>query len=241
MRHFYLKHFGILFLAFSSAISAQSHNWNSPSEVVKKIKKKYAELKAYSADFKIQTTNNKSTVNMKGVCKIKNPGKIRYDFSQPDGDAIVSDGKTLWIYIHKKGAVGKQDLEINKTNSSGEPIFQQNTAAGLNRIFRKYHYKFDSIEQPQKMDGKSYFVLALEQREKIGGFEFMTLYVDSDSYIIQKAKGRDARGKETVIEYSNINLNPDFEDGIFKYSISGNAKIVNNPLVSPPAEKEKKE
>ncbi|HNO24421.1 MAG TPA: outer-membrane lipoprotein carrier protein LolA, partial [Leptospiraceae bacterium] len=90
-------------------------------------------------------------------------------------------------------------------------------------------------------DGKSYFVLALEQREKIGGFEFMTLYVDSDSYLIQKAKGRDARGKETVIEYSNINLNPDFEDGIFKYSISGNAKIVNNPLVSPPAEKEKKE
>ncbi len=214
---------------------AQAHNWNSPSEVVKKIKKKYSEIKTIAADFQINTVNNKKTTNMKGTCQFKNPGKIRYDFAQPNGDTIVSDGKTLWIFIKKIGAVGKQDLEIQKNNNSGEPIFQAASGTGLSRIFRKYHYKFDSINQPQKgEDGKDYFVLALEQREKIGGFENMTLFIDANEYLIKKAIGRDSRGKESTIQYSNIQIDTEIEDGVFNYHISGNAKIVNNPLVSSP-------
>jgi outer membrane lipoprotein carrier protein len=223
--------FLLLLLPFT--LYSQAHNWNSPSEVVKKIKKKYSEIKTLSADFTINNTINKKNTTLTGKCKFKNPGKIKYEFSQPEGDVIVSDGKTLWIYIKKIGAVGKQDLEIQKDNSSGEPIFQTNSISGLNRLFRKYHYKFNSINQPQKGDnGKNYFVLALEQREKIGGFETMTLYVDSENYLIYKAIGKDSRGKETILEYSKVALNSEMEDGEFNYHISGNAKIVNNPLVS---------
>jgi outer membrane lipoprotein-sorting protein len=228
-----MKYLFIILLLLPSLLLAQAHNWNSPSEVVKKIKKRYSELKSYTSEFTITINNNKKSTQMKGSCSYKTPGKIRYDFSNPEGDTIVSDGKTLWIYIKKIGAVGKQDLEISKNNTSGEPIFQANSIPGLNRIFRKYHYKFDSINQPQKLeDGKEYFVLSLEQREKIGGFENMTLYVNSNDYIVYKAIGKDARGKETILEYSKFNPDTEIEDGIFNYHISGNAKIVNNPLVS---------
>ena len=223
----------ILFLfLYSFSLFSQAHNWNSPSEVVKKVKKRYSELKSYSSDFLITINNNKKSTQMKGNCLFKSPGKSRYDFEAPDGDAIVSDGKTLWIYIKKIGAVGKQDLEISKNNTSGEPIFQANSLPGLNRIFRKYHYKFDSINQPQKLEGKEYFVLSLEQREKIGGFETMTLYINANDYIVHKAIGKDSRGKETILEYSKFIPDAEIEDGLFNYHISGNAKIVNNPLVS---------
>ncbi|MCB1140762.1 MAG: outer membrane lipoprotein carrier protein LolA [Leptospiraceae bacterium] len=224
----------ILMLFFPlSFLFSQAHNWNSPSEVVKKVKKKYAGVQTLSANFTINTTQNKKNATLTGACKFKSPGKIKYEFTSPDGDAIVSDGKTLWIYIKKIGAVGKQDLEIEKENSSGDPIFVPNSNTGLNRLFRKYHYKFNSINQPQKSDdGKKYFVLALEQREKIGGFEHMTLYIDAETYLIHKAVGKDSRGKETTLEYSKIVLNSEMEDGEFNYHISGNAKIVNNPLVS---------
>ncbi len=221
------------FFSFNSLFS-QAHNWNSPSEVVKNVKKKFAEMKSYTADFKIQTVNNKKTSNMKGKATYKSPGKIRYEFAEPDGDLIVSDGKTLWIYIKKINAVGKQDLEINKQNTSGEPIFQSASPAGLNRLFRKYHYKFDTISQPRNAnnDGKSYFVLSLEQREKIGGFENMLLYIDAETYLVKKTIATDSRGKQTTIEFVNMILDPEVEDGTFNYHISGNSKIVNNPLVS---------
>lgn len=208
------------------------HNWNSPSEVVKNIKKKFADMKTYTADFKIQTIKEKKTINMRGKCTYKNPGKIKYEFAEPDGDLVVSDGKTLWIYIKKMNAVGKQDLEINRNNTSGEPIFQAASPPGLNRLFRKYHYKFDNINQPRVIDGKSYFVLSLEQREKIGGFENILLHVDAETYLIKKSIATDSRGKQTVIDFSNIVMDTEIEDGIFNYHISGNSKIVNNPLVS---------
>lgn len=221
-----------LIILFPFVLTPQAHNWNSPSEVVKKVKKRYSELKSYTSDFIVTINSNKKTTQMKGNCLFKSPGKIRYDFEAPEGDTIVSDGKTLWIYIKKIGAVGKQDLEISKNNTSGEPIFQANSLPGLNRIFRKYHYKFDSINQPQKIDGKDSFVLSLEQREKIGGFETMMLYISASDYIVYKAIGKDSRGKETILEYNKFIPDAELEDGLFNYHISGNAKIVNNPLVS---------
>ncbi|PJZ70397.1 hypothetical protein CH373_11775 [Leptospira perolatii] len=224
----------ILFLSFPfSAGSQPSHNWNSPSEVVKQVRKTFSEIQSYKADFQIQTESNKKVRNMRGVCYYKKGGKIRYQFSDPAGDEIVSDGKTLWIFIKRLNAVGKQDLTLNKSNKSG-PIFSTFTEEGLSRIFRKYHYKFDSIEQPQvsPKDNRKYFVLALEQREKIGGYETMTLYVDAENYFIKKAVASDGRGKTTTVEFSGIDKNADLEDGQFNYRPDGNAKIVNNPLVS---------
>ncbi|TGN20069.1 LolA family protein [Leptospira idonii] len=214
--------------------TAPAHNWHSPSEVVKKIKKKFSEIGSYSADFQIRTEENKKEKTMRGKCLYKRPGKIRYNFNEPEGDEIVSDGKTLYIFIKKLGAVGKQDLSLDKKNSSG-PIFTTNSADGLARLFRKYHYKFDAIEQPRlaiDKDPTQYFVLELDQREKIGGFEKMKLFVDSQSYLIKRAVATDGRGKVTTIAFSNINFEEEIQDGVFNFHISGNAKIVNNPLVS---------
>ncbi|MCB1190717.1 MAG: outer membrane lipoprotein carrier protein LolA [Leptospiraceae bacterium] len=215
-------------------VGTQPHNWNSPSEVVKKIKKKYSEINNYKAEFLIETVYNKKSTTMKGSCVYKSPGKIRYDFTEPEGDIVVSNGKFLWIYLKKIEAVGKQDLSIQKEDSSGKPIFTSMDSHGLSRLFRKYHYRFESIQQPKKdeTDNRSYFVLSLEQREKIGGFENITLYVDSENYLIKKAIANDSRGKTTTIVFSKMELNTDMEDGIFNYRIGGNVKIINNPLVS---------
>lgn len=217
----------------ASHVFAQAHNWHSPAEIVKKIKKKYQDINSYTADFTIKTVFNKKTKNMNGKSYFKNPGKIKYSFASPTGDEIVSDGKTLWIYIKRLNAVGKQDLSLDKKNSSGS-IFSTGTAKGLDRLFKKYHYKFNSINQPQvdSEDGKQYFVLTLDQRVKIGGYEKMLLYVDAEDYFIKKTIAEDGKGKETTIWFTNVEINPELEDGMFNYHISGNAKIVNNPLVT---------
>jgi outer membrane lipoprotein carrier protein len=226
-----------LVFVIQPTLTAQSnpvHNWHSPSEVVKKIKKKFSEINSYAADFQIRTVENKKEKTMRGKCLYKRPGKIRYNFSEPEGDEIVSDGKTLYIFIKRLGAVGKQDLTLDKKNSSGA-IFNTNSADGLSRLFRKYHYKFDAIEQPRLMvekDPTLYFVLELDQREKIGGYEKMRLFVDSESYLIKRAIATDGRGKETTIAFTNINFEEEIQDGVFNFHMSGNAKIVNNPLVS---------
>ena len=60
----------------------------------------------------------------------------------------------------------------------------------------------------------------------------MLLYIDAETYLVKKTIATDSRGKQTTIEFVNMVLDPEVEDGTFNYHISGNSKIVNNPLVS---------
>ena len=39
------------------------------------------------------------TVSSKGVFLQQRPGKVAITFTEPAGDRIVSDGKTLWVYL----------------------------------------------------------------------------------------------------------------------------------------------
>jgi outer membrane lipoprotein-sorting protein len=228
----------IVFFVGYNSLFAQAeppHHWNSPSEVVKKVKANFSNLPGYSAEFKISINENKKSKQLAGKCYYKKPGKIRYNFSSPEGDTIVSDGKILWIYIKKSGAVGKQDLQIQRKNKSGSNLFTTQTPDGLSRLFRKYHYKFDNVEQPRSIDPqdpKKYFILSLEQREKIGGFEKMTLFIDASTYWISKTIASDGRGKESQLVFLNQRQEDDLEDGIFNYRPEGTTKIVNNPLVT---------
>lgn len=234
MYHFLRKTavtFFIFAVAASLPVTGQSHNWNSHAEVAKKVKQKFENLSTYSADFSITTTEGGRVKNMRGKLYYKSPGKIRYDFSSPQGDLIVSDGKMLWIYISRLKAVGKQDLTLNTKNEDNNKIFIGTPGPGITRLFSKYHYRFDSVEQPRQIDGKSVFVLDMDQRVKIGGFEKIKLYIDSTSYLILKAVGSDNLSRQTEIIFSNQSENPEIAGKLFQYNPPENVRVVLNPLV----------
>ena len=192
----------------------------------------FRELKTYRANFTIQTVHGKSRKLQKGVCFYQAPDRLRYQFSVPAGNLMISDGKFLWIYIPRLRAVGRQDLQLDKKNESNNSIFVGNPGPGLVRLFRKYHYRFDSPKQPRELDGGSYFVLDMEQREKIGGYEKIKLHVDSKNYLVYKAVGSDGYGKTTTITFKNIKTDIPLEGKLFQYRPDDSVRVVSNPLVT---------
>ncbi len=208
------------------------HNWHSNVEVARKATKKFEELESYAARFRIKVKENKKVQRMSGQFYYQKPGKLRYEFFRPRGNLIVSDGRIMWFYIRRIHTVGKQALDLKTKNAGKSPIFRTSPLRGLKRLFRKYHYRFDRAEQPRKISGKRLFVLDLEQREKIGGYEKMKLYIDAQSYLVHKAVGNDGYGKESTIEFSKIRLNPPLEGKLFQYKPDDSVSVVQNPLVS---------
>ncbi|MDH5656336.1 MAG: outer membrane lipoprotein carrier protein LolA [Spirochaetia bacterium] len=207
------------------------HNWNSHADVARKVKHKFEDLDTYTANFQIESTDGSSRKNMSGKLFFKQPGKIRFDFSAPAGDLIVSDGKILWIYIHKLRAVGKQDLTLDKKTQDNSKIFLATPGPGISRLFSKYHYRFDTTEQPRAIDGGMYFVMDLTQRVKVGGFENIKLFIDSETYLIKKAVGTDNLSRKTTIVFSNQKINPSIEGKLFQYKPEETTRVVLNPLV----------
>ena len=204
----------------------------SHADVARSVMSVYEKMGTYSAGFQITTQEGGSARAMSGQCFYKGPGKIRFDFDNPAGNLIVSDGRTMWVYIRRLNAVGKQDLRLQKKDESGKNIFQDTAGPGVSRLFRKYHYRFDKPEQPRNEDGSSFFVLDMDQREKTGGYEKIKLFVDASTYLIRKAVASDNQGKTTTLTFRNATVNPPLEGKLFQYDPPEAVRVVPNPLVS---------
>ncbi|MBI3395764.1 MAG: outer membrane lipoprotein carrier protein LolA [Spirochaetia bacterium] len=240
MRHALITSLTLLtFWAFLAPVSAEDpkgrtpeHNWQSHADVAKKVQELFEKVNTFQSPFVITTVDGTRGRTMSGTCYYQKPGKLRFAFDNPSGDLIVSDGKILWVYIARLGAVGKQDLQLSKKNEANKDIFLKSPGAGLSRLFRKYHYKFDGQRQPRQEDGGSFFVLDMEQREKIGGYENIKLFIDSSSYLIRRAAATDGYGKKTTISFGNPVVNGTLEGKLFQYQPGESVRVVFNPLVN---------
>jgi len=220
------------FLTYFASVEAQEKRLVSHADVARKVMEVYDKMGTYSAQFQITTQDSGNTKAMSGECFYEKPGKVRFQFDSPAGNLIVSDGRTLWVYIQRLNAAGKQDLRLQKKDESGKNIFTDAAGPGVSRLFRKYHYRFDKPEQPRSEDGTSVFVLDMEQREKTGGYEKIKLYVDSNSYLIRRAIASDGQGKTTTLVFRNGQPNPPLEGKLFQYNPPESVRVVPNPLVS---------
>jgi outer membrane lipoprotein carrier protein len=217
----------ILVLTFTFSVSAQDFEFTTVSDVVKKVKDRFAEVESYNASFKITSSKDSKTTVQEGRVSSLKPNMLRVDFTSPSSQKVVSDGKTMWIYIPSLNVVAEQDLKEDKTTT-----FSTTSEIGLRRLFNKYHYKFASKEQPALAeDGKKYYTLDLRQKESRSGYKSLKLWVNED-YIITRAEGETSSGKSVTIEFSNIDLSTQLSKGLFRFEIPSNAQTIKNPMIS---------
>lgn len=221
----------VFILLCSSAFSQESYRFEfeTVSDVVRKTKEEFSKIKSYSADFSIVTKKGNSTTVQKGTLKSLRPNYLMIHFSEPHNQRIVSDGKMMWIHIPSMNVVAEQDL---KEDESGT-VFSPGSYVGLKRLFAKYHYKFASKTQPEKAeDGKEYYTLSLSQKESRSGYKTIKLWIAKENYMIMRAEGETAGGKNVDISFSNISTSGNFSKGMFKMEIPSNAKVIKNPMIS---------
>ncbi len=216
----------LFFLVMTTDTYPYKFDFVTVSDIVKKVKKKFGELESYQASFTITSEKLGKKKMHNGLVQYKSSDRLLMRFYNPPGQKIISDGKMMWIYIPSLNVVAEQDLKSN----SG--IFSSNTKSGLNRLFSKYHYKFDSKSQPEvQKDGSKMYTLYLKQKESRSGYRYLRLWVSED-YLITRAKGETSSGKKIEIQFRNIKTNVDIPNGIFKFSIPAQARVIKNPMIS---------
>ena len=224
-RKFILSSVIIFFISIGSAF-AYKFDFVTVSDIVKNIKKTYAGLESYQANFQILSDKDGRKVTQSGVLRFKASDRLLMEFTNPARQKIVSNGVIMWVYIPSLNVVAEQDL----MSESG--IFTSGSEAGLARLFSKYHYRFASKEEPETMpDGSKMYTLILKQKETRSGYRTIKLWV-SESYFIVKAEGETSTGKRVVISLTNIKTNIDLPNGIFKFEIPATARVIKNPMIS---------
>ncbi len=219
--------FLILSILFNQHSSGYKFEFITVSDIVKKVKQRFAEIDSYQAKFRIVTEKLGKKNYQSGTVKYRSSDKLLVEFHQPYGQKIVSDGKMMWIYIPSMNVVAEQDLD-----SDSDSIFSSGTGSGLRRLFSKYHYRFASKKQPElQPDGTKKYTLFLKQKESRSGFRTLRLWISED-FIIAKAYGETSSGKKVEIRFDDIRTDVNLPLGIFRFDIPSRARVIKNPMIS---------
>jgi outer membrane lipoprotein carrier protein len=165
----------------------------------------------------------------KGTVSVKFPGNradvqltmFRWEYEQPAPQEIVSDGKTMWVYLPENGQVIISDIESSDRSGSSDPVA---FLTGLGNLSRDFLIDWAS---PDK-DAEGNYVLEMRPRQPSAMIQRMRIVVDRGAVLRKDAGSRpvfpmlsttvyDPNENRTTIEFRNVRVNRGLPDSFFRF------------------------
>ncbi|HEY4707564.1 MAG TPA: outer membrane lipoprotein chaperone LolA [Thermodesulfobacteriota bacterium] len=185
------------------------------AEIVAKLQKSYEAISTVTASFTQETSSRgmKAAQTAKGKVWFKKPGKMRWEYTVPEGDLIVSDGKKIWLYQPDLNQVIEKEIDSSATRLTTDFL------SGIGDITKDFKVSLASSEAGS-------YRLSLVPREEQPNIKRLTLEVDKTSFVIKKTAVVDNFGNETRVELKDIKTNASVQDKLFKFSAPKGAQVV---------------
>ncbi|MGH7355342.1 MAG: LolA family protein [Candidatus Rokuibacteriota bacterium] len=191
--------------------------WPSPAgaetvdEVVRGLEGAYGRMQDLKGEF-AQTAFNKSlnqSIPARGAVFMKRGGKLRWEYSEPTPQEIVSDGKTLWIYTPT----------LNQVNVGAAPEALAGPAgsflAGLGRLREHFQVRFLNPAQPRDGDGN--WVLDLTPKQPLPTLTRLVLAADPRTFELRKAVTYDQFENTVTMQFTKLAVNTGLADRLFTF------------------------
>ena len=197
--------------AGAQTAGAQTAPAQSLDDVIKGLEGAYGRINDLKADFS-QNAFNKSlnqTIPATGSVFLKKGGKLRWEYTQPTPQEIVSDGKTLWVYTPT----------LNQVNVAPAPEALAGPAGsflvGLGKLREHFAVRFLNPSQPRDGDGN--FVLDLNPKQPLPTMARLILSVGPRSWEVRKAVIYDQFENTVTMRFTKMALNSGIADSIFTF------------------------
>ncbi len=183
----------------------------------------WAKVRTVRGTFEQTVTNQltSSTATARGEYAQQRPNLLSIRFTQPASDAIVSDGKAVWVYL--PSTAPGQVIKRSATDRSETPI--DLTGAFLDSPRTKY----DITAAPAKtVDGHAAHGLLLVPKAGVSApFTKATVWVDDDDALIREFDVTEANGISRHVRLTTVEPNAQVSKSLFAFSMPAGAKIVD--------------
>ena len=198
-------------LTLSLLVAAGSASAQSLDDVVRDIEGSYSRMTDLRAEF-TQTAFNKSlnqTIPARGTVYLKKGGKLRWEYTEPTPQEIVSDGKKLWVYTPT----------LNQANVAEAPEALAGPAgsflAGLGRLRTEFQVRFLNLAQPKDAEGN--WVLDLTPKQPLPTLSRLVLSVEGKNWEIRKAVVHDQFENTVTMRFSKMVVNSGLPERTFTF------------------------
>ena len=198
--------FACLALVTPSAVPAETLE-----DVVRDLEAAYSRVADLRAEF-TQTAFNKSlnqTIPAQGTVYLKKGGRLRWEYTEPTPQEIVSDGRKLWVYTPALNQVNVGDAPEALAGPAGSFL------AGLGRLRAEFDVRFLNLAQP-KDDGGNW-VLDLTPKQPLPTLARLILAVDAKTWELRTAVVYDQFENTVTMRFAKVAINSSLPDQLFTF------------------------
>jgi outer membrane lipoprotein carrier protein len=180
-------------------------------EAVRGLEGAYGRMTDLRAEFS-QTSFNKSlnaSIPAQGTVYLKKGGKLRWEYSEPTRQEIISDGTTLWVYTPA----------LNQVNTGTTPEALAGPAgsflAGLGRLREHFDVRFLNPARP--VDGEGHVVLDLAPKQPLPTLRRLVLAMEPGRWEVKKAVIYDEFENTVTMRFTRVTINSGLSDRLFGF------------------------
>ena len=190
------------------------------TKAVHQIQSRYRETRDLRARFRQETRSvafgtQGATQASGGRVQFAKPGKMRWSYETPTRSLVLSDGDVLWLFDSEKREAQRVDL------AGGDAYF---SAAGVRfllgegDILREFRVTRDDCS-------RELFDLELVPRQA-ATYEKLQVFIDPATGDLVQTRIVDLLGNETVVEFSEIEVNRDPDPATFEFEPPSGVRVI---------------
>ncbi len=201
-------------------------------EVVKKIQARYEQTRDLQAEFR-QVTKIEgfaTPLTSSGNLFIKKPGRLRWDYREPDVQEIYVNGNELMMYVpqHKQVLVGK----LTQMAASQAPLQLLQGAAKLEE-----HFEAQATLGGERGEGGVPLVTLIPKEagpESVRTVVRLVVEVQPKTYFIKTVSIHEVSGNVATFQFSNLQPNTGLKGALFEFAVPAGVEVVKAPALGPP-------
>jgi outer membrane lipoprotein carrier protein len=189
----------------------------SATQIAAALQAKYDQIRDFSADFTQQYESGvlKRKLTERGKVHVKKPGKMRWDYAEPEKKVFVSDGSQIYLWVPADNQVTRSPVP-KQDEATTAVLF----LVGKGNLTRDFTVTF----VPDAPAGT--YGLRLEPKLPERDYDWLQLVIDQQSLQIRSLTAADRQGGQSTFTFSNIKENIGVPDSTFAFKIPRGADVV---------------
>lgn len=194
----------------------------TPQAIAQKIQKTYAATKTLRADFTQSTSSRMSNRERlgAGTMVLAKPGLMRWDYSAPNQQVFVCDGKTISMYFSKE-----KQMMVTPAKDYLESDVTYSFFTGTGDIERDFIVA--GPEEEDLVDTKAAYQLKLTPKKNHPQIDFINLWVDRKTFLMDRLKVTDKFGTVTDLVFSKVTTNKEAPASLFLFTPPKGTEIID--------------
>jgi outer membrane lipoprotein carrier protein len=216
-----MRRVGALAMAVALFAASEAEGQQSAGSVVARSARVYAALSSLRADFEQRIEDSLiGTFDSRGVVTQAGENQLAMRFSDPAGDAIVIDGKQVWVYTPSTSPG-----QVIRMPAPSGPVYGFNVLSWiLDRPAERYRMRYLRAD---KVGGRATDVVELIPLSPELPFTRAVVWLDREDALPRRLEITERRGGVRTITLSKVRVNDALPDGAFRFDVPGGVRIVD--------------